>query len=224
MIHENSYSMMCWKVQEQFYITASIWSLAYDFKRLRCKPIGRSDSAIPCYNAIADSWKKRLEKIALAVRKEVQEVLHLSKIKADCFIIRFTGWRRIAASCNVIILQKLNNIMPDSENERTAIVDLDTVMPGLVLFDLVILIDLVQTTALRTNLIYRANFWFRLIRNYVKGFIEGNKTRHSTEAELKYLPWGALKYYWDSFLDGLYQWGRLLRNDSSRTKLNQNAR
>ena len=82
--------------------------------------------------------------------------------------------------------------MFDSETkEPLCIVDLDTVMPGLVLFDFGDSIRFGANDCAEDEPdLSKVNFDLDLYETYVKGFIEGTNGI-LTEAELKYLPWGA---------------------------------
>lgn len=87
---------------------------------------------------------------------------------------------------------KLSNILLDKDTlEGIAVIDLDTIMPGILLFDFG---DSIRSGANTTveddpNL-DNVNFDMELFEAYTKGFLEGAK-EIMTEKELELLPWGA---------------------------------
>ena len=121
-----------------------------------------------------------------------EEIAFIQNRKADCFLLYDLldeGVLPLRVTHNDT---KLNNIMFDSETkEPLCIVDLDTVMPGLVLFDFGDSIRFgANDCAEDESDLTKVNFDFDLYETYVKGFIEGTNGI-LTEAELEYLPWGA---------------------------------
>lgn len=87
---------------------------------------------------------------------------------------------------------KLNNILMDKETlEGICIVDLDTIMPGLLLFDFG---DSIRSGANHVSEdekdLSKVKFDLNLFKAYTRGFLEGS---HSilTQAELDNLAWGA---------------------------------
>ena len=87
---------------------------------------------------------------------------------------------------------KLNNILIDRESgEGICVIDLDTTMPGLSINDFG---DSIRFGANHSKEdekdLSKVNFDIELYEAYTRGFIEGAKGG-LTEAELKYLPWGA---------------------------------
>lgn len=87
---------------------------------------------------------------------------------------------------------KLNNIMIDKKsNKPIAVIDLDTVMPGLAIHDFGDAIRFGANTALEDELdLSKVSLDLHLFEVYTKGFIEGtNGSLTATEIEM--LPWGA---------------------------------
>ena len=87
---------------------------------------------------------------------------------------------------------KLANILLDKETEEgLCIVDLDTIMPGLLLFDFG---DSIRSGANTTTEddpnLDNVQFNMDLFKAYTQGFLDGAKDI-MTSNELKYLPWGA---------------------------------
>lgn len=87
---------------------------------------------------------------------------------------------------------KLNNILMDEETlEGICIVDLDTIMPGLLLFDFG---DSIRSGANHVSEdekdLSKVQFDLDLFKAYTRGFLEGSKSI-LTQAELENLAWGA---------------------------------
>ena len=87
---------------------------------------------------------------------------------------------------------KLNNVLIDEKTqEGVCIIDLDTTMPGLSIYDFGDSIRFgANHCAEDESDLSKVNFDIELYRRYVRGFLEGAKGG-LTEAELEYLPWGA---------------------------------
>jgi len=87
---------------------------------------------------------------------------------------------------------KLNNILFDEKTlEGVCIVDLDTTMPGLSIYDFGDSIRFgANNCAEDEKDLSKVNFDIALYARYTRGFLEGAKGG-LTEAELAYLPWGA---------------------------------
>ena len=87
---------------------------------------------------------------------------------------------------------KLNNVLIDEETqEGICIIDLDTTMPGLSIYDFGDSIRFgANHSAEDEKDLSKVNFDIDLYRIYTRGFLEGAKGG-LTEAELEYLPWGA---------------------------------
>lgn len=87
---------------------------------------------------------------------------------------------------------KFNNVMIDElTDEAIAVVDLDTVMPGLSLYDFGDSIRSGATTALEDETdLSKVNFDLELYESFAKGFIEETKDSLTT-LEIEYLPFGA---------------------------------
>ena len=87
---------------------------------------------------------------------------------------------------------KLNNVML-SEDTRTplCVIDLDTTMPGLSIYDFGDSIRFgANHSAEDEKDLSKVNFDIELYQRYTRGFLEGAKGG-LTQAELDYLPWGA---------------------------------
>lgn len=87
---------------------------------------------------------------------------------------------------------KFNNIMIDNEtNEGIAVIDLDTVMPGLSLYDFGDAVRSGASTAEEDETdLSKVNFDLNLFENFTKGYLE--EVRDSlTEIEIEYLPFSA---------------------------------
>lgn len=87
---------------------------------------------------------------------------------------------------------KLDNILIDENTlEGVCVIDLDTTMPGLSIYDFG---DSIRFSANHCaedeKDLSKVNFDIELYARYTRGFLEGAKGG-LTEAELKYLPWGA---------------------------------
>ena len=87
---------------------------------------------------------------------------------------------------------KLNNILIDEETqEGICIIDLDTTMPGLSIYDFGDSIRFgANHSAEDEKDLSKVNFDIELYARYTRGFLEGARGG-LTEAELDYLPWGA---------------------------------
>ena len=87
---------------------------------------------------------------------------------------------------------KLNNILIDEETlEGVCVIDLDTTMPGLSIYDFGDSIRFgANHSAEDEKDLAKVNFDIELYRRYTRGFLEGAEGG-LTEAELEYLPWGA---------------------------------
>lgn len=87
---------------------------------------------------------------------------------------------------------KLSNILLDKDTlEGICIVDLDTIMPGILLFDFGDSIRSGANTAEEDEKdLSKVNFDINLFKAYTKGFLEGAKSI-MTDKEVEYLAWGA---------------------------------
>ena len=87
---------------------------------------------------------------------------------------------------------KLNNVLIDEETqEGICIIDLDTTMPGLSIYDFGDSIRFgANHSAEDEKDLSKVNFDIDLYRIYTRGFLEGAQGG-LTDAELEYLPWGA---------------------------------
>ena len=87
---------------------------------------------------------------------------------------------------------KLNNVLIDEDTlEGVCIIDLDTTMPGLSIYDFGDSIRFgANHSAEDEKDLSKVNFDIELYKRYTRGFLEGAKGG-LTQAELEYLPWGA---------------------------------
>ncbi|MBR3978995.1 MAG: aminoglycoside phosphotransferase family protein [Oscillospiraceae bacterium] len=87
---------------------------------------------------------------------------------------------------------KLNNVLMDENTlEGICVIDLDTTMPGLSIYDFGDSIRFgANHSAEDEKDLSKVNFDIELYRRYTRGFLEG-ASGGLTEAELEYLPWGA---------------------------------
>ena len=87
---------------------------------------------------------------------------------------------------------KLNNILIDEETqEGICVIDLDTTMPGLSIYDFGDSIRFgANHSAEDEKDLTKVNFDIELYKIYTRGFLEGAQGG-LTDAELEYLPWGA---------------------------------
>jgi Ser/Thr protein kinase RdoA (MazF antagonist) len=87
---------------------------------------------------------------------------------------------------------KLNNVLIDeATGEGICIIDLDTTMPGLSIYDFGDSIRFgANHSAEDEKDLSKVNFDIELYRIYTRGFLEG-AAGGLTDAELEYLPWGA---------------------------------
>ena len=87
---------------------------------------------------------------------------------------------------------KLNNVLIDEDTmEGICIIDLDTTMPGLSIYDFGDSIRFgANHSAEDEKDLSKVNFDIDLFKRYTRGFLEGAQGS-LTDAELEYLPWGA---------------------------------
>ncbi len=87
---------------------------------------------------------------------------------------------------------KLNNVLIDEDTmEGICIIDLDTTMPGLSIYDFGDSIRFgANHSAEDEKDLDKVNFDIDLFKRYTRGFLEGAQGS-LTDAELEYLPWGA---------------------------------
>lgn len=130
----------------------------------------------------------RLGRAAFA-RKEINFVLEREAV-ADCFgDLQAKGELPLRVTHNDT---KLNNIMIDNESGKgICVIDLDTVMPGLVMNDFGDSIRFGASTAAEDEQdLSRVSLNLELFEMYAKGFIEGCGGR-LTEKEIELMPMGA---------------------------------
>ena len=134
-----------------------------------------------------------LEADKLGRAKEVEaEIQFVMDRKADCSVA-VSALREGKLPLRVTHNDtKLNNVLIDEETqEGICIIDLDTTMPGLSIYDFGDSIRFgANHSAEDEKELSKVNFDIDLYRIYTRGFLEGAKGG-LTEAELEYLPWGA---------------------------------
>ena len=134
-----------------------------------------------------------LEADKLGRAKDVQaEIRFVMDRKADCSVA-VSALREGRLPLRVTHNDtKLNNVLIDEETqEGICIIDLDTTMPGLSIYDFGDSIRFgANHSAEDEKDLTKVNFDIELYRIYTRGFLEGAQGG-LTEAELEYLPWGA---------------------------------
>ena len=134
-----------------------------------------------------------LEADKLGRRSEVEaEVQFVMDRKADCSVA-LNALREGKLPLRVTHNDtKLNNVLIDEKTlEGVCIIDLDTTMPGLSIYDFGDSIRFgANHSAEDEKDLSKVNFDMELYKRYTRGFLEGAKGG-LTEAELEYLPWGA---------------------------------
>ena len=134
-----------------------------------------------------------LEADKLGRAKEVEaEIQFVMDRKADCSVA-VSALREGKLPLRVTHNDtKLNNVLIDEETqEGICIIDLDTTMPGLSIYDFGDSIRFgANHSAEDEKDLSKVNFDIDLYGIYTRGFLEGAKGG-LTEAELEYLPWGA---------------------------------
>lgn len=134
-----------------------------------------------------------LEADKLGRAKDVQdEIRFVLDRKADCSVAvdaQRAGKLPIRVTHNDT---KLNNILMDEDTlEGICVVDLDTTMPGLSIYDFG---DAIRFGANHNEEdepdLAKVNFDIKLYERYVRGFLQGAQGG-LTGTELEYLPWGA---------------------------------
>ena len=134
-----------------------------------------------------------LEADKLGRAKDVQpEIRFVLDRKADCSVAMEalrSGKLPLRVTHNDT---KLNNILIDEETmEGICVIDLDTTMPGLSIYDFGDSIRFgANHSAEDEKDLSKVNFDIELYRIYTRGFLEGAKGG-LTAAELEYPPWGA---------------------------------
>lgn len=139
------------------------------------------------------AFRKALEEDAFGRAGTVaEEIRFVNERKADCSVA-MDALRRGILSLRVTHNDtKLNNVLFDTETgEGICIIDLDTTMPGLAIFDFG---DSVRYGANHCREdekdLSRVNFDLDLYERYTRGFLQG-VNGSLTEEEIAYLPWGA---------------------------------
>ena len=134
-----------------------------------------------------------LEADKLGRAKDVQaEIQFVLDRKADCSVA-VSALREGKLPLRVTHNDtKLNNILIDEETlEGICVIDLDTTMPGLSIYDFGDSIRFgANHSAEDEKDLSKVNFDIELYRIYTRGFLEGAQGG-LTDAELEYLPWGA---------------------------------
>ena len=134
-----------------------------------------------------------LEADKLGRAKDVQaEVQFVLDRKADCSVA-LNALREGKLPLRVTHNDtKLNNVLIDEQTqEGICIIDLDTTMPGLSIYDFGDSIRFgANHSAEDEKDLTKVNFDIELYKIYTRGFLEGAQGG-LTDAELEYLPWGA---------------------------------
>ena len=134
-----------------------------------------------------------LEADKLGRAKDVQaEIQFVMDRKADCSVA-VSALREGKLPLRVTHNDtKLNNILIDEETqEGICVIDLDTTMPGLSIYDFGDSIRFgANHSAEDEKDLTKVNFDIELYKIYTRGFLEGAQGG-LTDAELEYLPWGA---------------------------------
>ena len=134
-----------------------------------------------------------LEADKLGRAKDVQaEIQFVMDRKADCSVA-LNALREGKLPLKVTHNDtKLNNVLIDENTrEGICIIDLDTTMPGLSIYDFGDSIRFgANHSAEDEKDLTKVNFDIELYRIYTRGFLEGAEGG-LTDAELEYLPWGA---------------------------------
>ena len=134
-----------------------------------------------------------LEADKLGRAKDVQaEIQFVMDRKADCSVA-LNALREGKLPLKVTHNDtKLNNVLIDENTrEGICIIDLDTTMPGLSIYDFGDSIRFgANHSAEDEKDLSKVNFDIELYRIYTRGFLEGAEGG-LTDAELEYLPWGA---------------------------------
>ena len=134
-----------------------------------------------------------LEADKLGRAKDVQpEIQFVMDRKADCSVA-LSALREGKLPLRVTHNDtKLNNVLIDeATGEGICIIDLDTTMPGLSIYDFGDSIRFgANHSAEDEKDLSKVNFDIDLYRIYTRGFLEGAQGG-LTDAELEYLPWGA---------------------------------
>ena len=134
-----------------------------------------------------------LESDKLGRAKEVQaEVQFVLDRKADCSVALQAlrdGKLPLRVTHNDT---KLNNVLIDEDTlEGVCVIDLDTTMPGLSIYDFGDSIRFgANHSAEDEKDLSKVNFDIELYERYTRGFLEGAQGG-LTDGELEYLPWGA---------------------------------
>ena len=138
-------------------------------------------------------FQAALEADKLGRAKEVEaEVKFVMDRKADCSVA-LNALREGKLPLRVTHNDtKLNNVLIDEKTlEGVCIIDLDTTMPGLSIYDFGDSIRFgANHSAEDEKDLSKVNFDIELYKRYTRGFLEGAKGG-LTQAELDYLPWGA---------------------------------
>ena len=134
-----------------------------------------------------------LGKDKLGRAKDVQtEIRFAMERKADCSVAVKALREGILPLRVTHNDTKLNNVLIDENTlEGVCVIDLDTTMPGLSIYDFGDSIRFgANHSAEDEKDLSKVNFDIELYTRYTRGFLEGAKGG-LTKAELEYLPWGA---------------------------------
>lgn len=159
-------------------------------------PVGSLHETIPNFH----NTQKRYEDFLEAVRKDVkgraeevkEELAFIMDRAADTKILVTLLKEGAFSLCVTHNDTKLNNVMIDDvTGEGVCVIDLDTVMPGLVLYDFGDAIRSGATTAVEDEADL-SKVWLdtKLFERFTRGFIS-SAGKSMTETELEYLPFSA---------------------------------
>lgn len=141
------------------------------------------------YQQLLDAIKEDKVNRVKEVQKEIEFVLER---KNDCYLLYDLLDKKELPLRVTHNDTKLNNILIDENtNQGICIVDLDTIMPGISLFDFGDSIRYgANDCAEDESDLSRVNFDLALFEAYAKGFLQGSKGI-LTNKEIELLPWGA---------------------------------
>ena len=159
-------------------------------------PAETLSETIPEFHNTPDRYRKFKESVAAdpmgrlaGVKAEVDFILEREEMGSRLQKQRENGTLPLRVTHNDT---KLNNVLIDeATGEGICIIDLDTTMPGLSIYDFGDSIRFgANHSAEDEKDLSKVNFDIELYRIYTRGFLEGAQGG-LTDAELEYLPWGA---------------------------------
>jgi Ser/Thr protein kinase RdoA (MazF antagonist) len=151
---------------------------------------------IPEFHNTADRYRQFREAVALdlcgraaEVRADIDFLLEREDLACTLQNMRQEGLLPLRVTHNDT---KLNNVMLDKTTRQAlCVLDLDTVMPGLSLYDFGDSIRFGAATAAEDERdLSKMNLDLEMFAAYTRGFLEGAEDS-LTDAEVEYMPWGA---------------------------------